>query len=364
MKDNDKYSVGEALSFTNVEIPLPTEGKMRGKEYVTYGIDNKYPLYLQSLYNDCAEHQTIIDGVVQYIIGQGINTTNAALQKFFTKINSDDETIIDLLSKIVLDYLIYGGFSVQPLENKVGKLGELYWVDNANIRLSEDEKFIFYSKKWGTWGAEADKFINFSNKNTKKSIYYFKGNKTRGIYPQPLYNAAIKSIQTLVEINKFHLNNVANGFAASTLFSFNNGVPDDTTKRNIEEKLSKKFMNTSGQKFITIYNESKETGVEITKMDADNFGEQFDTLYKTAQNTVFTSHRITSPALFGIKMENTGFSETEYNEAFTIFNSTIIKSYQNTIISELNKLFKPYFGNDLGITIKPYQLKSVENGNI
>lgn len=364
MKDNIKYGIGDGLVFSDIEIPEPIEGKSRGKDYVTYGVDNKYPIYLQSLYNNCAEHQSIIDGITQYIVGEGIYSTNVELEKFFHKVNSDDETMNNILSKIVLDYLIYGGFSLQPLTTKINKLGELFWVDNANIRVSEDENSIYYSKKWGTWGADAEKFNNFTNKKFINSIYYFKGNKTRGIYPQPLYNAAIKSIQTLIEINNYHLNNVSNGFAASTLFSFNNGIPDDETKRNIEDKISKKFMNSSGQKFITIYNDSKDTGVEITKMDADNFGEQFDTLYKTAQNTVFTSHRITSPALFGIKMENTGFSKTEYLESFNIFNSTVIKSYQNIIIEELNKLFKPFFNGDLNIIIKPYQLNSINDGNL
>lgn len=352
------------VELSSQEVPQLTETVSRGKDWVNYGADNRYPEFLLKLYEDSADHQSIIDGIVQYVMGGGINTINPVLKSFFDHIN-DEETINDFGKKTILDYLIFGGFTAQIIPNNAGNLSELHWVDFMACRLNEDEDTVFYSDKWNSWGVKPESVSAFINKAVnKEQIYYFKGHKTRGIYPIPLYNAAIKAILTDVEISNFHYNNIANGFQVSTIINFNNGEPDPEDKKEIEKKIEQKFNGTKGSKIMTSFNDSKEKAVTVEKLNADNFDEQFNTLKKSVQNTIFTAHKITSPALFGIKMENTGFSKTEYKEAWEIFNQTIISSLQKTYVDELYKIFKPYFPtlkrNEIYIT--PYELKIDNNG--
>lgn len=347
-------------------VPELKETVQRGKDWINYGADNKYPDFLLELYEESADHQSIIDGVVQYVMGEGIDTTNIKLKEFFDKIN-DDENINDFGKKIILDYLIFGGFSAQIIPSRGKELAELHWVDFMECRVSEDENTIFHADNWGAWGVKPESKSAFVNKAVAtEQIYYFKGHKTRGIYPRPLYNAAIKAILTDVEIGNFHYNNIANGFQVSTIINFNNGEPDPQDKKDIEEAIEKKFNGTKGSKIMTSFNESKDKAVTVEKLNADNFDEQFSTLKNSVQSTIFTAHKVTSPALFGIKMEGTGFSKTEYKEAWEIFNQTVISSMQDTIESELYKIFKPYFPElkREEIMIKPYELKIEDDGTI
>lgn len=347
----------DIFNFENTIIPILNE-KIDRNGYVKYGDDNKYPIFLYDLYNDCAEHQSIVDGITNYVLGSGMISDNPNLNLFLNKVNKDNENINDILMKCILDYIIFGGFSIQVIPNRQKELVELYWVDFMNCRISEDEILVYYSKDWDKkWGNNRfEVFNNFNGEyNGKSQIYYFKGYKTRGVYPSPLYNGAIRSIMTSIEIDKFHLNNISNGFQASTIISFNNGEPTIEQKKEIEKKINEKFSGTSGQKLMTIFNESKEKGVEIQKMNADDFGEQFQELDKNTRNNIFTAHKVTSPALFGVIVENQGFSKTEFNESFEIFNNTIIKSYQNIFIKEFTKLFNNFY-NDFELKIKPFEL--------
>lgn len=352
------------IQLSAQEVPQLVEVIMRGKDWVNYGESNTYPEFLWGLYKDSADHQSIIDGIVSYVVGGGMKTTNQSLFSFFNKVNKDEETIDDILVKTVLDYLIFGGFTSHVIPTNKGELSQLFWLDFMRSRTNEDEDTIFYSTEWGKWGTKPEPYAAFDKKNSKREqIFYFKGHKTRGIYPLPLYNAAIKAILTDIEIGNFHLNNISNGFQVSTMLNFNNGEPSPELKREIEKKITDKFNGTSGSKIMTTFNESKEKAVTVEKLNADNFDEQFNTLKKNVQGTIFTAHKVTSPALFGIKMEGTGFSKTEYKEAWEIFNQTVIESLQKTIEDEFYKLFKPYF-NTLQrseISIEPYTLKNLED---
>lgn len=352
---NNVETYNSNLFNFKVEIPELKEFKIRNKEYIGYGKDNKYPEMLLGYYNDCAYHQSIIDGLVIYTIGSGVSSTNARLQQFFESVNEDGDKIDDIVKKLLLDYFIFGGFTAKLTPNKGGELVDLSWIDFSNCRVNEDENTVYYARQF-KGNTDPESFKYFNKKNTKTAqIFYCKGNKTRGVYPLPLYNGAVTSIATMIEISKFHLNNVANGFAVSTLFKFNNGIPTEDVKKENDKNLQKLFMGTEGKKFMTTYAPSKDKQVEIDKLDADNFGEQYDKLFDNCENVIFTAHKVTSPALFGIKPENNGFSKEEYVEAFELFSATVIKHYQEYIVQELNKMFSPYY-SEPNVSILPYKL--------
>lgn len=167
----------------------------------------------------------------------------------------------------------------------------------------------------------------------------FMNPKTRGDYPSPRYISATLSLDTMSLISAYHNNNARNGFTPNVVINFNNGEPDETTKKEIENKLKDKFTGVNGSKMILSFNESTETATTISKLDGDNLDEKFETLQKFIQNQIIVSHQITSGQLIGIKPENTGFSKTEYTEAMEIFEENVIAGYRKEIEYGLTELF-------------------------
>lgn len=328
-----------SFSLNKPNIPVPIEKECRGKEYIMWGEDNLYPQYLYNLYLQSASHQTICKGVTEYIFGKGI-TSDIQLDKV---INIYDDTTIDIIKKAVDDYIIFGGFAIQVIFTEDGtSIAELYNLELENCRVDEDITKLFYSEKWGQWGSKAIEYDILNNKNRYGSkVFYYKGNKARGVYPLPSYIGAIRDIETSIKISEFHLNNINNNFCASAIVSFNNGTPEQDIQDQIVEDITDIYTGSdnAGSVMVT-FNNSKENSVEVSRLQSDDFDKKFETLKTSIEQNIFTAHRITSPALFGVKMENTGFSSTEFNEAFNIFQATVVEYAQTEIENAIKKLLK------------------------
>ena len=75
-------------------IVLPTEEDSK-KGFWKWGENNDYPQYINSLYMDVATLKSIIDGTVDYIVGNEIHIDDVV---FDSQVNDKGETIEDLCS--------------------------------------------------------------------------------------------------------------------------------------------------------------------------------------------------------------------------------------------------------------------------
>ena len=57
-------------------IVKPTESVIRGQEYVSWGDNNQYPMYINGLYESVPTLQTLINGTADYTIGDGLEVQN------------------------------------------------------------------------------------------------------------------------------------------------------------------------------------------------------------------------------------------------------------------------------------------------
>lgn len=329
----------ETMHFAIIEnkskvIPVLEETKIAGKKYVGYGKDNKYPEYLFSLYQNSTILQSIINGIIDYTIGQGVTGRFLSDQ-----VNVDGETYDDLFRNLYLDYLVTGGFAFNVLRDAENRISELYWVNVSHIRLSDDGKTAYYDDNISGWGSKPKELPIFDpKKKQKSSIFYYKG-ASRGLYPVPRWSGAIKAVETSCEISNYHLNSILNNFSPSAIISFNNGVPDKETQEAIEKKINKKFVGSDNvNRFILSFSESGENATSVQRLDSDHADEKFHTLKDSITEEIFITFRAT-PALFGMNPKNTGFSKTEFLESFQLFYKTMIEPLQKTFIKIFNKVF-------------------------
>ena len=117
----DKKFEFSMIPTNNREIPQLSEVRVSGKDYVNWGTDNKFPDYLWDLYLKSATLQSIINGNVDYICGNGIE-----FWKEDTVINKDGEEIDEFVKKLANDYEILGGLAFNIIEDFDGNVAELY----------------------------------------------------------------------------------------------------------------------------------------------------------------------------------------------------------------------------------------------
>lgn len=336
-KQQENNTTVEHFSFHLIpkesrDVPVMTEKEVSGKDYLYYGEDNMMPQYLWNLYLKSAVMQGIVNGTIDYASGNEVKCLKET-------INNEGDTITDIIRKITTDYMIYGGYALQVLRNYNNEVSEVYWMDVKDLRLDKEGNYVYYSKNWGKYGSKAVKYERFDpNKIQSNSIFYYNGHLSRGLYPIPRYVGALAAIETSTEIGKFHLNNILNNLTSSAIINFNNGVPSKEEQKDIEKRVRDKFSGADNAgKFMVSFNDSKESAVTVERLAEDEMDEKFQTLSKSTMQEIFIAFRAT-PELFGMSTEGNGFSLAEFEEAFKLYNKTVVKPIQNDIKRCFEKL--------------------------
>ena len=296
------------------------------------------PLYLK-VYDEVTEHTSAINFILNNLVIDGI-----------------DDIDYWNLQKLALDYLIYGGFTqeIQKLRNGSYKLN---YIDMGRCRLGPEKDKMGYADSWENYKVDI-KWKPIVENVSKDGIYYFKNNKSRGDYPKPYYYSVLKSLDTMACISEYHNNNAKGGFTPNVLINFNNGEPDDETKKEIERKITDKFTGASGQKFILSFNESEQTKTTIEKLENDNLDQRFESLQKFIQNQIIVAHQITSGQLIGVKPEDQGFSGIEYEESYLVFLDVVVSTFRKELEYALSKMLNKE------VLLKQKEIiKTVKDGN-
>lgn len=305
-------------------------------DYVQWGEDDTYPYYLWYIYNNCATLQTIINRSSDFTIGNGIiNNT------YLHEVNDDDDSIEDVVKKIILDRWIFGGFTFQLKFNKLGIIIGIKYIDIRECRVDENEDYVFVLKRDGKGKVEKKKYNAYNPKTCAKDgvqIYYYKGIKTRSIYPICDYNASLVSAATQIEIQTFHYEELLNNFSGSMIVNFNNGVPTEKAQQEYVNKFEqKKTGSRNAGNVIFSFNDSKDNATTFDRISPDNLDTRYKDVEASSRENLFISLGA-MPQLFGLNY-NSGFSEIEYNYSFKLYNRTKCFPIQQEIIGVFDKIF-------------------------
>lgn len=353
--DKIQVSLAAINPYIEVNIQKPIQELVKGKDFVKFGETNTYPNYIEDIIDNCSTLTSIIYGSADFVIGDDIITNKEI-------INKKGETLRDIIYKCAVDYFAFGGYYLQVIRDTFGNPVEIYWLDYKHVRTNAKNDIFFYSEDWNKSFGRVQylvypKYIKDGNATT--SIIYVKNQKCRGIYATPLWQSAIKSALIENKINDYHLNGISNGFAGSYIVNFNNGIPNDEVKDEIEESINEKFSGSENAGRILIsFNDSKERAVDVQKLEVDDFGEKYNTLAKRSREQLYGVFGAT-PALFGVMTETTGFNTQEFAESFKLYNRTRIQPVQQTIVDSLNKIW-----GDLQVEIKPFNLNNNTEENV
>ena len=161
-------------------------------------------------------------------------------------------------------------------------------------------------------------------------------------YSLPDYQGSTSYIQLDMEIAQFHLSNIKSGMFPSMAVNFANGVPTREERRTIERQINAKFGGSGNAgKILITFNDGKDTAPEIIPINANDNSDSYQFLSTETTRKVLTGHRGTSPLLFGVKGDGGGFGNNadELRDSYSLFNNTVIKPFQNTLLEGLQAVF-------------------------
>lgn len=368
---------GKQYLFTTIETNsnLPPQfSEFPTKDWVPFGESNDYPDYLVELFNRSSTHNAIIKGKHKYICGQGW-LFNAELppdqqtkaQEFIDSCNNFGQSLYDVTTPAVLDWLIYGGFTFKGKYGVLTRKPEhLYYKDFSRFRISRNEEKFFESGYWVFEKngqhvrqprtpkdvTEINRF-QYDKVRGEGLIYYRDPRPQMKFYPMPEYIGCVQDVETEVSIAEFHNNNVKSGFSAGFIIEFTNGVPEKDEKDKIIKELKEQYTGAinSGELFVT-FADSKDRGVVVTPIRPNDMDKQFEVLRRDINQSIITNHSITSPMLMAIKTEGQLGGRTEMLDAAELFQNTYVAHKQKVIASVINKWFTAKYGFDAGLYIQ------------
>ena len=348
MVDNEitaKSMADHTITIQFSDSKIPEFKEVKGKQFVYFGEDNLYPDYLVKMFNKSAKHNAIINGKVNYIFGEGFYTKvkDPLADRFIFKVNSAGESLNDIAKKCAIDVELFGGFYLNIIPNKVGKMQELYHLDFNRVRANEDGSEFFYKNDWSNSKEKPKEYCAFNgNKLDEASIFQYKeyrpGLRT---YPLPNYIGALNYIEADMEVSKHTLTNAKTGFSATKLINFFNGEPAPEMQRDIQKRLEKKFTGSDGSKIIVSFNNDPSKAPQVQDLGASDLTkEDFEKVDNLISGNIFAGHQITSPMLFGIQEPGKLGGRNELRMAYEIFNNTYVSAKQRTLEKVFNYLAK------------------------
>lgn len=373
MDNTYKYFFSTTLE-QNSNLP-PQFSETASKKHILYGETNDYAEYLVELFNRASTHGAIIKGKHRYIVGQGFEV-NQELPEEQIKIASDwiksvneyGQSLKEVLSPGILDWLIYGGYSLLGVRDVLkGTPKNLHYKDFSCYRRSLQDNLFYFSRNWVfddkgrkqsialmPNGTEPVNRFKYEGKDKKGLLYFTDSRPQFRHYPLPEYIGCIQDIETEVLISEFHNNNVKSGFSAGFIIEFTNGVPEADEKAEIERELKEKFAaaRNAGEIFV-VFSNSKERGVNVIPIRPNDMDKQFEVLRKDVTQSIITNHGITSPMLMAIKTEGQLGGNNEILTAAELFQNTYVQPKQQEIEEFVNKWFTSMFNFDAGIYIVP-----------
>ena len=321
---------------TNIVSAKERKIHAAGKDLIEWGDGNAYPNYLLDLFNDVVTFRSVVNGLTDYICGDAVTLNfkdgrpNAAM------------TFPQFFRRLAWSRAIYKGAAVQVIRNMAGEIDSVWPVDLRFLRTDKDESVWYYSEDFGKRFVrkanvvEYPSFMEDANHDTSILAIW---DSVDGVYPSPWIAAAVKACETERSIDEYHLHAINNGFASSYFINFNNGVPDDVIKEEIEKDFTEKFSGSKNAGRIGFsWNPNKDAATTFEQIKQEDFGDKYQALAKNTMQKIMTAYRA-NPNLFGIPTENLGFSQEEYNAAFRLFNRTMVQPEQRILKDSLERIF-------------------------
>jgi hypothetical protein len=363
---SSKVHVVNLSSYTT-----PNISEVQGKDWVQYGDDNNYFQYLIDRYNGSPTNNALINGVVDFIYGKGLDATDsarkpseyAAMRGLFSK---------DTVHRLVADYKMMGQCAIQVVysqdHNMIVEVAHIPIETLRAEKCNEDGEIegYYYAKSWEEVASRREQPVRIPAFGTSREgleVLYIKPYRAGFYYYSPVdYQGGLPYAELEEEIANFHINNIQNGLNPSMLINFNNGVPSEEERRSIEMQIANKFSGTNNAgKFILAFNDNAESKATLETVQLSDAHNQYQFLSNEAMQKLMVAHRITSPMLMGIKdSSGLGNNAEELKTASILFENIVIKPMQETLLDGFEKIL---IYNDISLNLYFRTLQPLEFSN-
>lgn len=300
-QEQTKGVSAKVFTFNEAYVaPIYTFQKKGDYHFLSFGVDNLYPLLLLNLYNNYGSplHRAIINKKTKMIAGFGYKELQDENLKQWAKRNNLER----LLLYLAKDFMIYGGFAIEIIWNREGTSFDMKYLPIHTLRIglkdTEDEQdYYWYSKDWGQYKKdeykpEYIKQFDPQDRTGRQALYYIDPNPSATeLYPIPEYATALNFIDLDYQVGVYHLNQVRQGYQPSYILNFSTGIPSIDEQNQFFRSFQANFMGAqnSGKIMIT-YSDGGDQKPEILAVPDNGSDDRFIMLQGMVEKQITQAH--------------------------------------------------------------------------
>lgn len=317
---------------------------------IKWGEKDDLPELLFASYLNNVYHNTIVNTLVDMVVGDGIILSTEMEQYIRTymaysydpdglAVNADGEDLQDIVKQAAYDLINLGTYSYDLYYSPTRDIAELHYMDVVRCRLYEDRKNVNYRNDIRSYYTSQNgiKIPLFNTDiSSNREVFMHLDKNCRTIYPMPYYFAALNNLDISTKITQYLSNSIDNGFSAFRIVVYP-GMPSDDEKHQIVRDFSSTYTGPDGASTMFMFKEGGESPEIITVPD-DKAAEKYINTEESNSQQIFAGFRI-MPVLLGILTKTTGFSEQEFFEAYKLTLNTLVKSFRNELIRDISYIF-------------------------
>lgn len=320
------------------------EEKATTQGFIQYGDDNLYPQYLIDLYNSSAVHHALVDSIAYMIFGKGVSAEGQA------KLQIEKWGLNDEIRKACLDLKLQGGFALEVVwsidRTTISKVSHIPFeqIRSGVANVDGEVPYYYHSLNWENWRragyTEIKSFDPAHKVEHPRQLLYIKPFAVGSMYyPKPDYQGSINWIECDKQIAIYHNANLRNGMSPSFAIHFKNGIPPKEKRaemrREIEGQMTSPY---NAGKFFMTFSDGGDTAPDFTPFELSDAHNQYQYLSEESTNKIMIGHRVTSPALFGVKTAGQLGGTEELRTASQLFQANVIEPYQKLINDTIQTL--------------------------
>jgi hypothetical protein len=151
-----------------------------------------------------------------------------------------------------------------------------------------------------------------------------------------------------------------NGFSATKVINFNNGIPPIEEQRDRAAKVKGSLTGSRGDKIIVSFNHDETKKTTIDDIPLDDAPAHYEYVSKEAQEKILNAHNVTSPMIVGVVTANQGFSSNadEIEVAARYFYNTAIQPLQDVFLEHIEQVLA---FNNISLDLYFRRLNLMEN---
>jgi len=322
---------------------------VKNKPYIFYGEDNLFPNHLLALYQYSSINRACINAIIYGVKGKNLLVKEG--DPGAIAMANRNETVYEVMEKCITDRILFGGYALNIVKSNDGGIAEFYHTDFSRLRAGKQDMFgntgtYWYSVDWKGTQVNPQKFkpieipaFNMTDESTSQIMYVKSYIPGMDYYTAPDWVAGITSIQLDIEVKNFHLCNTQNSMMPSMAVSFKNGTPNEDEMTMIQRQLEAKYTSSNNAgKFFLFFSENADSAPDITPIPNNASDGWYSNMAPQIEQTILTSHRITSPMILGIKTAGQLGGRDEVIDSYNLFLQTVIIPIQESMLKTFEKL--------------------------